>query len=63
MHSKGLGTATPRRDLPPTLGGDQFSDGRGENEALLDQAAPAARLYDGDLTALFDLCLRTGAAS
>ena len=34
---------------------------RGEVPAVLSYSAAAAAIYEGDLTALFDLCLRTGA--
>jgi hypothetical protein len=34
----------------------------GDSRDVLDRAAPAAAIYEGDLTALFDLCLRTGAS-
>ena len=34
---------------------------RGETGAVLARAAPAAAMYEGDLTALYDICLRTGA--
>jgi hypothetical protein len=52
-----------RRDatFPPRWAAINFLMRRGENEKMLNQAASAARLYEGDLTALFDLCLRTGA--
>lgn len=32
-----------------------------DSREVLDRAGPAAAIYEGDLTALFDLCLRTGA--
>lgn len=34
---------------------------RGDVPAVLSSSAAAAAMYEGDLTALFDLCLRTGA--
>lgn len=33
---------------------------RGDMNGVIERAAPAAAIYEGDLTALFDLCLRTG---
>ena len=39
-----------------------FLTRHGETEDVLKRAQPAAAIYEGDLTALFDLCLRSGAS-